>query len=335
MIVLKIGTFFPSQIFHSSRIYVDNISKEIEGLGANIIRFSEKQLLPEDVDLYWDPRSAGGLAPYRALINSGKPVVVTVHGTAPFSMKWREFYQNFLHALVGRLHNIKKFYDWHFFYNRIAAAITVSNYAKKEIMQHLKIKGENIFSIYHGVDHNLFRPATHSTQDESYLLHVSMYQPKKNINRLFIAYESLSMIKKPRLIAVVPGFSQRYIHDGIKLICDKMSHEKLLPLYQNAVGFVFPSLHETFGMPILEAMACGCPVITSNDTACGEVAGDAALLVNPRSVEEITSAMDRLITDKELQKTFRNSAIQRADTFTWQKSAEAHLSVFNKAIGAH
>ena len=110
MTVLNIGVFSPSQMFHSAQLYLDNVSKKIKALGAKTVPFSEKQPLPKDVDLYWDPRSGGGFAPCRALINSGKPVVVTVHGVAPMSMKWSEFYKDFLHAVVGGVHNIVKLY---------------------------------------------------------------------------------------------------------------------------------------------------------------------------------------------------------------------------------
>lgn len=95
---------------------------------------------------------------------------------------------------------------------------------------------------------------------------------------------------------------------------------------------MFPSLHETFGMPILEAMACGCPVITSNVTACPEVAGDAALLVNPRSVDEIANAMRRLMEEQELRETLWERGLKRALQFTWRKSAKKHLEVFEKVL---
>ncbi len=85
-------------------------------------------------------------------------------------------------------------------------------------------------------------------------------------------------------------------------------------------------------MPILEAMACGCPVITSNATACAEVAGDAALLVNPRCVDEIADAMRRVITDPDLRMSLRARGLERAKAFTWRKSAEAHLKVFQDVL---
>jgi glycosyltransferase involved in cell wall biosynthesis len=111
-----------------------------------------------------------------------------------------------------------------------------------------------------------------------------------------------------------------------------MNHSQIAALYQNALGFVFPSLHETFGMPIIEAMACGCPVITSTHPGCAEIAGDAALLVNPYSVSELTNVMQQLIFNCDLRKTIRNKGIEHAEQFTWPKSAELHLEVFTEIM---
>jgi glycosyltransferase involved in cell wall biosynthesis len=85
-------------------------------------------------------------------------------------------------------------------------------------------------------------------------------------------------------------------------------------------------------MPIIEAMACGCPVITSRDTACAEVAGDAALLVDPRSVSDIAAALRRFMDDEPLLKALRQKGLARAQNFSWQKSAHEHLTVFQKLL---
>lgn len=85
-------------------------------------------------------------------------------------------------------------------------------------------------------------------------------------------------------------------------------------------------------MPILEAMASGCPVITSNSTGCAEIAGDAALLVNPRSVDEIADAMRRLTSDHTLRQSLREKGLARAQQFTWRRSAEQHMAVFKKVL---
>lgn len=95
---------------------------------------------------------------------------------------------------------------------------------------------------------------------------------------------------------------------------------------------VAPSLRESFGLALLEAMACGCPVITSQRTGCVEAAGDAALLVDPRSVEEIAAAMRRLIEDEELRRRLRELGLKRVRELSWSRSAAEHVRVFRHAM---
>jgi glycosyltransferase involved in cell wall biosynthesis len=95
-------------------------------------------------------------------------------------------------------------------------------------------------------------------------------------------------------------------------------------LYRQAVMLVYPSLYEGFGLPVLEAMACGTPVVTSNTTSLPEVAGDAALTVDPTHVEEITQAMARLLDDAFLRERLQQAGLERSKTFTWTRTAE-HL----------
>ena len=134
-------------------------------------------------------------------------------------------------------------------------------------------------------------------------------------------------------MAVVPGYPQSAsVPKDIELIRTPKNHQELAEFYRGALALVFPSLRETFGMPILEAMASGCPVITSNITGCPETAGDAALLVNPRSVNDIALAMKRVITEEPLRNSLRRKGLLQAQQFTWQRSAEEHLKVFNRAI---
>jgi len=186
-----------------------------------------------------------------------------------------------------------------------------------------------IHRIYHGVDHEIFKPGGESKPP--YFFHISSGRPKKNVNRVFAACGKLPEHNRPALVAVLSGPHSRPTVDGkgIKIIERKLPVIELAQLYRGALGFVFPSLHEGFGMPVLEAMASGCPVITSNVAACAEVAADAALLVNPRSVHDLACAMQRLVEDDSLRQALREKGLARAQQFSWRKSAEKHLEVFN------
>jgi glycosyltransferase involved in cell wall biosynthesis len=110
----------------------------------------------------------------------------------------------------------------------------------------------------------------------------------------------------------------------------RVSDLDLMLLYSLADVFVFPSFFEGFGVPPIEAMACGTPVITSNTSSLPEVVGDAALLVNPYKTSEIASAITRVLEDAQLQEDLRQKGLQRAAQFTWQQSAQKMLSIYQR-----
>ena len=112
---------------------------------------------------------------------------------------------------------------------------------------------------------------------------------------------------------------------------DYVPEEDLLPLYNGAKAFIYPSVYEGFGLPVLEAMACGTPVITSNLSSLPEVAGDAALLVDPYSVLEIAEALFLVAEDDGLRYTMRQKGVDRANEFSWERCARETLSVLEAA----
>ena len=136
----------------------------------------------------------------------------------------------------------------------------------------------------------------------------------------------------PPLVVHVPNYPDKSAGDGVTIIRKPYSHEEFAGYCRDALAFVFPSMHETFGLPLVEAMACGCPVITSDKTACPEIVGDAALTVDPLSTEDIAGAMRRVIRDRSLRQTLRARSIERAAHFTWERCGREHLDVFENAI---
>jgi glycosyltransferase involved in cell wall biosynthesis len=116
---------------------------------------------------------------------------------------------------------------------------------------------------------------------------------------------------------------------NIKII-DQVTQEELKNYYQKAKLFVFPSFHESFGFPPLEAMACGTPVIVSNVTALPEVCGDAALYVNPHSITDITEKLQLLLSDEALRKSYRAKGLEHVKQYTWERAARAHLNIFKE-----
>lgn len=328
-----VGVLYPTRMPLSFRVYADHVTRELDGRDVRFIHFAETDPLRIEADVYWDPRAGGGHAPHPIFRSSDQPLVVTVHGAGPFVLSAREQYDRPFDMLAGKLENMRKLWRWRHYRARCAAIIAVSEYAKGEIQTHLGLPGEKIVPIYHGVDHSVFKPQPARQAQPPFLFHVSQQWRKKNLLRILSAYARLPLANKPRLVALVPGCPPMDVPEGAEILRDPVAHEAVASFYRGALGLMFPSLHETFGLPIVEAMACGCPVLTANSAACAEVAGDAALLVDPRSVEHIAAGMYRLSTDPRLREELRRKGIERAARFTWGKSAKAHGEVFRQAAG--
>lgn len=176
-----------------------------------------------------------------------------------------------------------------------------------------------------------------------FLLWVGKTQSRKNLYRLMKAFQQI-LLKWPNTILVIAGpqentFAQRFRHTfeseiekGSIIVTGYLTQDQLSALYTDCKAFVFPSLYEGFGLPVLEAMACGAPVITSNITALPEVAGNAALLVNPYSTDEIASTIDQLLASRELQASLSMLGKQRAATFTWEATANQTLEIYRNVL---
>lgn len=313
--------------------YRESVMRELQSLGATLLPFSENEPIPLECDVAWDPGMGRNRHPLPTFRNLDRPVVVTLHGSATFTMKWHEVYSGLFEAIRDKWANVSAMREWAWFRNKVTAVVAVSRYGAREASLVYNIRPDLITPIYHGVDHSVFFPKKNlSDQMEPYFLHVSAYQPLKNVGRLLDAYEQLPVATRPKLTVVSPGFKKKPRVTGLSVIDHSLTSLELAKLYNNAHGFIFPSLRESFGLPIVEAMACGCPVITSFDTACAEISGDAALLVNPRSTGDIVQAMSRLINEPDLRIQLSQKGLARASQFTWAETARLHMAVFRSVL---
>jgi glycosyltransferase involved in cell wall biosynthesis len=334
---LRIGVYRPARWPLSVRRYVQAVTVRIEDVDWVFF----KRTVPRGVDVVWEPGCVGGKAPARRLRRLGVPVVVTLHGCAPFSLPWHENYASIKEAAIGVLVQAWHWIRWYRHPN--SHVITVSNFARADIARHLPVESERIIPIHHGVDHEAFgialsddlaRTAAAGVHQRPYLLHLAAPQPKKNLRRILDAYRALASpsfdlrVHAPGLPGDVAAGS------GVAVSREVLPTSELAVLYQQARGFVFPSLHESFGMPILEAMAAGCPVVTSNTTGCAEVAGSAALTVDPRSVPDIAGAMQRIGCNDGLRRRLRQRGLDRVRAFTWEESARRHARLFRRVCSA-
>jgi glycosyltransferase involved in cell wall biosynthesis len=229
--------------------------------------------------------------------------------------------------------------------------ITVSESSKNDIISNYKVSAKKIRVIYEGVN-DRFRKKSNSEEIEdtkrfynikgNFILNISLITPRKNLVSLIRAFYLLKKSKKIDYQLVIVG-RKGWLYDDIfkeviklkleedVVFCGHAPSEHLVHLYNAASAFVYPSLYEGFGLPILEAMACGCPVVTSNISSMPEVCGDAALLVNPKNIEEIAYAVNRVIVDTDLRRDLINKSSERIKFFSWQKAATETLSVYKEA----
>jgi len=164
---------------------------------------------------------------------------------------------------------------------------------------------------------------------QQYILTVGKWEPRKNMSRLFEAYQEWKkkVPTAPALVIVGPdGWGDIPVPEDPNIhIVSYVSDEDLGILYRNALFFMYPSLYEGFGYPVLEAMSVGCPVGTSNTSSLAEIGKDYALVFDPHSKEELISTMQRLFQDSSLRKTLSQNGRKHAKTFTWKKYMEAVL----------
>jgi glycosyltransferase involved in cell wall biosynthesis len=221
---------------------------------------------------------------------------------------------------------------------------TGSNYSKDKLMQTYGVPSAKLTTLWNGASEGRFFPGTEGADEVrklgvspgEYLLSVGRLEPRKNRLGLLRA---LALLPTPRPKLVIAGqrdfgyekiFQLRdelLLQDDV-IFVETASDDLLASLYRNARLFVYPSYAEGFGMPVIEAMASGIPVITSNTTSLGEVAGDAALLVDPHSPEEIRDAMNRVLHDEELAARMRKAGIARAEVFNWDGAADMLASKY-------
>jgi glycosyltransferase involved in cell wall biosynthesis len=208
---------------------------------------------------------------------------------------------------------------------RAAAGIfTVSEFTRGQTVEWSGVAPEKVLNVGCGVDAAYCPVGDSYGLPFPYLLCVSNRKRHKNEFRVVEAFGKSGLGGRMRLVFTgettpeLARCAERHQVTAAVHFAGKIPEEKLPSLYRGAEALVFPSLYEGFGLPLLEAMACGTPAVTSNVTGMPEVAGDAALLVDPTSVEQIAEAMDRIVGDTRLRQTLRERGIARAAQFSWE-----------------
>lgn len=231
--------------------------------------------------------------------------------------------------------------------------ITDSEFSKKEIIKYFPWTADKLRVVYCGVDRNRFYPVKDNVRieevkksmkiDGDYFLYLGTLEPRKNLERLVKAYSVFSKkySSPPKLVlAGGSGWYNEGLFNTIKelKIEDKIIRteyvfdECICPLMCGALAFVFPSLYEGFGMPPLEAMACGAPVLTSNVASLPEVVGDCAVLVDPYSIDEIAEGLDKLYNNPDIREKLGELGQKRAAMFSWENAAAVLYDVYKEIL---
>lgn len=234
-----------------------------------------------------------------------------------------------------------------------ADLITVDSHStRNDLICLLDAEPERVEVVYGGVDEQ-FRPMQEQWEllsqtrkrfgiSHPFILNVGVIEPRKNLVALVQAYERLKARPGFNHKLVIAGGKGWLYHEVYRKVRDLrleddviftgyVPDEDLPALYNLADLFVYPSLYEGFGLPVVESMACGTPVVASDSSSIPEIVGDAALLAPPTDVEALASAMERALTDLALRDHMRASGLAQATNFTWRKAAESLVNVYQRA----
>lgn len=266
----------------------------------------------------------------------GGRTVTTIHDMARYKVpgkydRWRMFFH--MRVVPMMLKRNRRF-------------ITVSENTAKDVHEHLRVPREKLSPIPNGIDPALFHPGEGDQAPASlprpYFLYVARFEhPGKNHVRLIEAFERFSA-RRPGYALVLVGSvwsKGEVVVEAIASAKAKVIHQgfvtdaELRGLYKETVALIFPSLYEGFGLPILEAMACGAPVAAADRSSLPEVCGNAALLFDPEDVQSIEGALERLASDPGLRKGLRRKGEERVGSFSWKSSAERYMKLFLAEAG--
>ena len=266
--------------------------------------------------------------------------VVTIHDLSVidrpegFNPSFRVFYRFLLPRLA----------------RRVRAVITVSAFTRERLIEWAKILPSRVYVIPNGVDRRFSPQQIDSIErlrnalqipSPYYILSLGSIEPRKNLPRLLAAWERIQReLPQEVWLVVAGGKGKSSVFNDVGIqnlpprvhLTGRVADELLPALYSGALAFVYPSLYEGFGLPPLEAMACGTPVLTANVTAMPEVVGDAGLLVDPYNVEAIAHGIRRLVEDSALREELRKKGLERAKQFTWERTAELTWAVLEEAM---
>lgn len=307
--LFKSSSFLPHLTFHGKNYLMRNIGKP----------YSLYKIVQGKFDVFHQTH----FETYCIKALGTKPMVTTYHDV------------NFLTEMC----NNRTIARWQ--YKSLARAdkvVAISQNTKRDMLHYFDIDPNKIQVIYHGVDLPSYN-TTEKVFSMPYILYVGARSKFKNFKRFAQAY-ALIAAKFPeiKVVCTYMPFTKEELEMFEDLNIQKnMLHcnadeETLYRLYRDALFFVFPSLYEGFGMPILEAMVNGCPIVISEASCFPEIAGDAALYFDPKDVDSIRYALERMIGDGDLRRFYAKKGLERVKRYSWVKCAQEHLELYKSLL---
>ncbi|MFI8418287.1 glycosyltransferase family 4 protein [Serratia sp. NPDC078593] len=348
--MLYVNARFLTQEMTGVQRFSEEISLALNELRDDIVFVSPPGILREDIAEKLKVRIVGERGGHlweqvdlpRYLNSQGKPLLLNLCSTAPI------FYKNKIvthHDITYKRYPQSFSKKFRLFYNLFTPfmlkgsrhLITVSNFSKSEICQVYKYPQDKISIVYNAVSDLFKEHANSDIKSERYLLAVSSPNFHKNFHGMIKAYAQLNhpdltlkIIGKASGVFLPQMFESQVLGNDKVQFLGRVDDRELIELYSNALAFVFPSFYEGFGIPPLEAQACGCPVISSNAASMPEVLADSVLYFKPDNDDEIAEAMKKVISDEELRNELSKKGSENIKRFSWVYSAGVISDLVNR-----
>lgn len=315
---------------HSYRVLLPSIASDVDGLPSEIVdEYRAARSMPGRIAAMTEGIVRGRRLRRRfsgvEVVHFPLTVMIPRVATPPPVVTVLDLQHEYLPDFFSRaeLAYRRAVYGWSIRRSRLV--VTISEHAARAVVERYSVPESRVRPIHLGLDHAVFRPG-----DETrgrFLVYPARAWPHKNHERLFVAFAEMRR-RHPDLELVLTAYEGE-TPQGVRSL-GHVSRDELVGLYRSAAGLVFPSLFEGFGQPTLEAMACGCPVASSNAAALPEVCGEGARLFDPTSVEAMIEAVDDVLAHPD---EWRARGLARAAGFSWERTARAHDDVYAAAAG--
>lgn len=261
--------------------------------------------------------------PIPLFVKNDIPTVTTIHDVAEF----RGYRHNNLYAWFRRFVTKTAV-------NKSDLILTVSEFSKNEILELMEINSSKVIVTKLGTNINKYSHLNSISSDKPYVLHVGGSSQHKNLDRLIKGFQRSNFSKIGSLMIIgnieLPEMTRSLNKPNI-IVTGSVNEKDLVLYYKNALSLVYPSLYEGFGLPIIEAMALGVPVITSFSGAMKEIAGEAALFVNPYSVDEISAAIDKMYSQESVKTKLIERGLKQSKLFNSNLSSRLTIKSYEKA----